>query len=90
MVLNIFDVIGQFIDWLGSALSLLLRAAASAFSALFGVFSLPFRLGQDAAWDIFGAPVSWAPLFLLGMGILLLLLILLGCALTAWICLHKK
>jgi len=75
----LFSGLEWFIDLAGSAVSFLLKAAAAVFSMLGKIFSAPFRLGASAA-DIFGIPVLWTPLFLLGCAVLLLLLL----ALTGW------
>lgn len=80
---NLFDFLfsglGWFIDLAGSAASFLLKAAASAFSILGKIFLAPFRIGTNIA-DVFGIPVLWTPVFLLGCAVLLLLLL----ALTGW------
>lgn len=82
-IYNLFDFLfsglTSLIDLVGSAVSFLLKAAASAFSALGNIFLAPFRLGSSVA-DVFGIPVLWTPLFLLGCAVLLLLLL----ALTGW------
>lgn len=75
----LFSGLEWFIDFAGSALSFLLKAAAAVFSMLGEIFLVPFRIGTGAA-DIFGIPVLWTPLFLLGCGVLLLLLL----GLTGW------
>lgn len=80
---DLFDLFFSGLEWLidfaGSAFSFLLKAAASAFSILGKIFLAPFRLGSNVA-DVFGIPVLWTPLFLLGCAVLLLLLL----ALTGW------
>lgn len=95
MTLNIFDFLGDLIRFLfsglghlidlaGSVFSFTLKAAATALSALSKIFSAPFRLGADTAQDVFGVPVLWTPLFVLGCAVLLLiLLVLTGWALAA-------
>ncbi len=90
MTLHIFDFLGQvfeaavsalgwLIDLAGTAISCLLKGVAADLSTLQSIFLAPFRLGAD----VFGVPVQWTPLFLLGGGLLILfLLVLIGWAMA--------
>ncbi len=82
----LFSGLGALIDLAGSAVSFFLEAAAAAFSALSNLFFAPFLLGAGTAQNIFGVPVSWTPLFLLGCTVLLLLLLVL----TGWAIMAKR